>query len=185
MSDSDAREIEAEAGAETEAPKRSIATEMLTILLAFERFGPEELARAFGCSEAEIEELDHDPETRKMRAALKRVLPGHRDVARILQDDTDANFRWLRNLRRGFIDGRRATSEDAKIIRERRAAAQFIGERQVAKKVPPAEVSITRGRDDVIDVTTEDEARIARVMGLLDAPEKEKEKATTKEPSDD
>lgn len=162
-------------------PPRDWEREMLLLLLAFNRFAPADIAHAFGKDPAELEAMCSDPEVIRTRRALTRMLPGEQDIETVLLDDAEANFRWLRNLRRGYVDGKKLDSLDPKILRERRAAAQFLGERQIAKKVPAVDITVSRGRgrndDAAIDVTPADEKRIASVMRMLEAPAKVKEPA--------
>lgn len=105
---------------------------------------------------------DHGPSHFERRAAKEREL----ELA--LLDDALANFKWLQALRNGEIDGQKLDSTDPKIIRERRTAAQFLGERQSAKKSEQIAISVGRRDPDAIDITPEDQTRIDHVMQRID-----------------
>lgn len=132
----------------------SLRREMLTILVAFNRFTPQQLQEALGLTPELIEAMRSDPDVVELIRDLRALLPRPGDVNELLMSDAERNIRWLRKLREGRFD-----HIDPKLLRVRGRAAEVLLDRQVPKKVAVA-LDVTR----TIDVTP---AQVERMRALL------------------
>jgi len=142
----------------------SLNREMLTILLAFNRFAPAQLAAAFGLALDDVDRMRQDPDVVELVSDIRGLLPRPGDINELLMSDAERNIRWLRKVREGTFD-----KVDAKLLRVRTDAAKTLLDRQVPKKVA---VSIETTR--AIDVTP---MQVERMRKLLAAPVDEIEEA--------
>lgn len=140
------------------ADPESIWREMIALLLGFNRFSVEQIARAFGVEETEIETLRADPDLVQLVKDLRAVMPMPGEINELLMSDAERNIRWLRKVRDGLIN------DDPKRLRIRERAAETLLDRQVPRKVA-VQVEATQPR--VIDVTPQQHARMRQ---LLDVP---------------
>lgn len=141
----------------------TLRREMLTILVAFNRFQPSQLAVALGATEDEIQEMRADPDVMEVVRDLRALLPRPGEINELLMSDAERNVRWLRKLREGRFDG-----VNPRQLRIRARAAEVLLDRQVPKKVavsveapPPIEVTalqVERMRALMAPEPDEDEA---------------------------
>lgn len=143
------------------ADEATLVREMVTILSAFGRYSPAQIAKVVGRPEEEILTVREEPEVQEAMLTLRSLLPRPGDVNELLMSDAERNIRWLRNLREGRVDGG-VLGIDSKTLLVRARAAQLLLDRQVARKV-----EITAKELRVIDLT---DVQRARMRKLLDVP---------------
>ncbi len=134
----------------------SLRREMLTILLAFNRFATSQLSEALGLPADEVEALRSDPDIMELTRDLRAMLPRPGDINELLMSDAERNIRWLRKMREGHFD-----HLDPRIMRVRSRAAEVLLDRQVPRKIA---VAVTDDRH-VIDVTPAQIERMRQLMG--------------------
>lgn len=144
----------------------SLRREMLTILLAFNRFSAAQLGEALGVGAQDIENLRSDPDVMELVLDLRGLLPRPDDINELLMSDAERNIRWLRRLREGQFD-----HVDPKALRVRERAAEVLLDRQVPKKVAivasagPRELDITpRQRDRMKALMGEDDETVVPAL---------------------
>lgn len=150
------------AGELVPADRGTLTREMLTILLAFNRFSPDQIADTLGLPAATIRAMRSDPDVLEAIEMLTSLLPRPGAVNELLMSDAERNIRWMRGVREGRVDGQFLGNDD-KTLRIRADMAKALLDRQVAKKVEIAPAPLRE-----IDVTELQRKRMERL--LLEAP---------------